>query len=55
MGHRQVILRRERRCVSGVGGGSNSVRDATIVAPPTPYVPNASGSALWGSCSNGVA
>jgi hypothetical protein len=55
VGHRQEILRRERRCVSGVGGGSNSVRDATIVAPSTPYVPNASGTALWGGCSNGVA
>jgi hypothetical protein len=55
VGHRQEILRRERRCVSDVGGGSNSVRDSSAIAPSTPYVPNATGSALWGSCSNGVA
>ena len=53
--HRQVILRRECRRVSIVSGGSNSVRDATVVAPSAPYVPNACATVLRGSCGNCVA
>src|SRR5439155_8817943 len=53
-GHRQVILRRECRCVSLIRGRRNSVRDRSVVAPPRPYVPHARGTVLRRRCSNGV-
>ena len=55
VGHRQVILRRECRCVGLVSRRRNSVRDPTVVTPSAPQELNASGSALRGNCRNGVA
>ena len=54
VGHRQEILRPERRCVSRVSGRRNSVRDRAVVAPLGPCVLNACATALWRSGSNGV-
>ena len=48
-GHRQEILRPERRRVSRVGGRRDSVRDRAVVTPPVPYVLNACATAL-GRC-----
>ena len=54
VGHRQVVLRPERRRVGLVGGRRNSVRHRTAVAPPGPYITNARATALRGSCCNRV-
>src|SRR4029450_10628526 len=55
VGHSQVILRIEIRCVSLVSGGSNSVRGSSATAPTCPYVPNACATALRGGRGNRVA
>jgi len=54
MGHRQVVLRPECRGVGLVSGGSDSVRDSSATGPATPYVVNACGTVLRGSCGNDV-
>ena len=53
--HRQIILRRERRCVGRVSRRRDSMREPTAVTPSAPHEPNPSGSVLRGNCRNGVA
>ena len=55
MGHRQEILRPERRCVSPVSSGSNRVGNSPATAPTHPDVPNPCATALRGSRGNRVA
>jgi hypothetical protein len=54
VGHRQVILCPESRCVGRVGGWGDSVRDRAVIAPPGPWVLNACATALRRSCGNRV-
>src|SRR5205807_3207163 len=53
-GHRQVILRRECRCVGLVSRRHNSVRDPTIVTPSAPHELNACATTLRRGRGNGV-
>jgi len=54
MGHRQIILCFECRCVGLVSGRRDSVRDSSATAPITPEIPNACTAALRGSCGDGM-
>ena len=54
MGHRQEILRPERRCVGLVRGGRHSVRDSSATAPIFPCVLNACATVLRGSGRYGM-
>ena len=54
MGHCQVILRLERRCVRLVRSRRNSVRNRAAIAPIHPHVSNACPTVLRRSCPNGV-
>ena len=46
VGHRQVILRVEIRCVNLVSGRRNCVRDRSAIGPATPRVTNPCGTVL---------
>ena len=54
MGHCQVILRLERRCVRFVRSRRNSVRNRAAIAPIHPHVSNACATVLRRNCPNGV-
>ena len=54
MGHCQVILGLERRCVRFVRSRRNSMRNRAAIAPIHPHLSNACATILRRSCPNGV-